>query len=361
MKKVATITFHNAANVGAILQAYALQQSLKKMRVEAELIDYRNSYIENKYSPFSLPRNDTSVKGRIKVLLISPIRALRNQRFKKFIRENINTSSRASKESDFSKLNHTYDIFFVGSDQVWNPYHTGSVDGRFFLDFVTDPRKKKSYAASFGLTNLPLEYHEQYSSLLANFSDISVREQSATSIVKSLTGNQATVVLDPVYLLDKQAWKDMSVRPKAKTGQYLLIFCVNGLTDELLQHSFTLAKAESLEIVYLASRPRRISGIKTVWNLAPKEFLGYIYNASHVVTDSFHAMSFSIIFHKDFSLQIASQHGHKNNRSLELMERIGIKGRIIGQDMATIDWLQVDKKLLAEKKRSLNYLERCLR
>ena len=47
MKKIGIMTFHRADNLGAVLQAYALQTALKEnWNTEAEIIDYQCSGVE---------------------------------------------------------------------------------------------------------------------------------------------------------------------------------------------------------------------------------------------------------------------------------------------------------------------------
>lgn len=357
MKKIrtATITFHRALNVGAVLQAYALQHALMDLDVENEILDYRNAHFEKSNSVFF--RSAPGIKGIVKMIIALPFRMVRKRRFEHFINQYLHLSQPLVYSSDFETVRDAYDVYYTGSDQVWSPYHAGKVDGRYFLDFVSQSSKRKSYAASFGLTHLPEVYSQRYSNLLSNFDTISVRESSAIEIVEELIGKTSIVVLDPVYLVDESHWRSMASLPRRLPNEYLLLFCVNGLTDDLVQGSRRIAEEKSLKIVYLSNRPRRIRGIKVVSNFAPKEFLGYLLNAKYVVTDSFHAMSFSIIFEKDFSLKIASQHGNKNNRSLELMERLGITGRTLAKEEGVIDWVGVEAKLAQEKVDSLRYLK----
>ena len=40
MKSIKTITFHNAYNYGAMLQTYALQNKIKNLGYETEVIDF---------------------------------------------------------------------------------------------------------------------------------------------------------------------------------------------------------------------------------------------------------------------------------------------------------------------------------
>mgnify|MGYP000683772492 FL=1 len=41
MKNTGIITFHCADNFGAVLQAYALQNILRKLNIYSEIIDYK--------------------------------------------------------------------------------------------------------------------------------------------------------------------------------------------------------------------------------------------------------------------------------------------------------------------------------
>lgn len=48
MKKIGIMTFHRAKNYGAMLQSYALQETLNK-KFDTYLVDYRCPEIEEKY------------------------------------------------------------------------------------------------------------------------------------------------------------------------------------------------------------------------------------------------------------------------------------------------------------------------
>ena len=51
MKRVGIITFHRANNFGAVLQCYALQEILKKLGYNAQVVDFREPYTELIYNP----------------------------------------------------------------------------------------------------------------------------------------------------------------------------------------------------------------------------------------------------------------------------------------------------------------------
>lgn len=69
--KIGTLTFHNAANYGAVLQAYALPVALEKMGYDSEVIDYRHSIISRDTDiewPHDLRSRYGWIKGTIKAI-----------------------------------------------------------------------------------------------------------------------------------------------------------------------------------------------------------------------------------------------------------------------------------------------------
>ena len=57
-KKVDIITFQCAHNYGAILQVYALQQTIEKMHKKVEIINYKNKIIERQYKVINVDRKN---------------------------------------------------------------------------------------------------------------------------------------------------------------------------------------------------------------------------------------------------------------------------------------------------------------
>ena len=191
--KIGILTFHNAHNYGAVMQAYALRTKLREMGQDAVILNYRNQTIENSYLPWRECRYeqaDWSVQW---------------DKFNAFI-EGVLLEGHTS-EIKFENLKRlAIDCFICGSDQIWNSWLTGGLDGAYFLDFETNA-KKISYAASkytFEITDTEKKY---FSDSLADFSAVSVREAGlAESLLKNCQINARTV-LDPVLLLDANDYK----------------------------------------------------------------------------------------------------------------------------------------------------------
>ena len=85
-------------------------------------------------------------------------------------------------------------------------------------------------------------------------------------------------------------------------------------------------------------------------------------NAEAVVTNSFHGTAFSILFEKEFYVELNSKIGF-NFRSDQLLKNVGIEGNEIVYDNppeepVNIDFVQVNEKLNNLREKSNNYLNK---
>ena len=210
MKKTATITFHKAVNYGAILQAYALQRSILKLGIDNDIIDYDCKLISNVYKLINIK----SVKSFIKSLIAFRIYYYKKNKFKSFIKKYIILTNPVTKDILKSEeFNNKYDFFITGSDQVWN-YEITNLDDAYFLNFVKDESKVKSYAASFGISCIPENLRLKYKNYLKRFSSILVREKTGAKLIENLIDKKVNIVLDPVLLLNKNEWNEIIFKTK---------------------------------------------------------------------------------------------------------------------------------------------------
>ena len=151
--KVGLISFHNAYNYGAAMQAYALQEALNDINVDAEYINYINNhrkYIYNTPYQIGLALKNKKIVRAIRLLLGSVFISSRARKFKDFYRTHLKTTSRIYINSvDAQSLNGKYDKFIVGSDQVWRKWNFTSLDF-FFLSWLKVDVPKLGYAISYG-------------------------------------------------------------------------------------------------------------------------------------------------------------------------------------------------------------------
>lgn len=368
--RLALISFHNAANYGASMQAYALQRFLSDKGYDCEYINYVNDTRKHMYSMSFLVMDSLRKKkigAAIKYAIGSPFLNIRKARFKRFYTKYLKQTKKVYTTSqEASELNDLYDFFIIGSDQVWALENNGG-DMAFFLDFVADNRKKISYSSSFGLAEIDDKYREQYTKCLSSFHSLAVRETIGQRIIKELTGREATLVVDPVFLLSKQQWED--IMPRRKLNERF-VFSYTNTDCQISDFLSTGYPMEGRKHYILSSHTRPgdfiNKNVRVKYCMPPQEFLRVIYDAELVVTASFHCLALSILFNKPFVVLLMGDKG-KDERLVNLLTQLGLKNRIWSPSMtvndikAPIDYEQVNKKLDQLKLHSLDYLKNALK
>lgn len=361
MKKIGILTFHNAYNFGAVLQAYALREYLQKhSNCIVEIINYKNEQIEKEKSRWKGLFKNNIVKEFARNLLTTPYYLKLDKVFSDFVSKYL-TANNEIKRKELSSLK--YDMYLVGSDQVWNLHLTGS-DKAFFCDFAMPESICCSYAASIGSSTFSNEELQNYKRLIDRFSLISFREKELVPIFEKIAlEKKICSVVDPVFLLKQNEWNSMASSSARKP--YVLFFCV-GYNTELeptLEFAKNLANEKNMELLYLSNQDiwykhRELHHCGVV---SPCEFLGYIRNASYVVTNSFHATAFSIIFHREFYSEIGLK---RNGRIKNILDLTGLQEHAINRGInkentikGNTDWSKVDVRLNLEKEKSYEFLQ----
>lgn len=365
MKKVrtATITFHKAVNYGAILQTYALQRSILKLGIDNDVIDYDCKLISNEYKLI----NTKSIKSFIKSLIVFKIYYYKKNKFKSFIKKYIILTNPVTKDILKSEeFNNKYNFFITGSDQVWN-YEITNLDDVYFLNFVKDESKIKSYAASFGISCIPENLRLKYKNYLKRFSSILVRERTGAKLIENLIDKKVNVVLDPVLLLNEKEWNKIIFKTKFDNikDKYILVYMGTPyikLFAENLSIKYNIPIFNISDLIF--KREKKIGNTES--KLGPEEFISAIKNAKFVITGSFHAVVFSIIYNKDFFINNKDKTKEsRSSRQKDLLDLLEIKDREIfnhddDTDFVPIDWNNVNKKLEIERNKSINELKKML-
>ena len=361
IKKIATITFHQAVNYGAVLQAYALQKTICELNYPNEILNYDCSKIRLGYEPF-LIKKILHIKSAIHMILNFYIRWQKKRKFEKFISNNLEISALIGK-TELPLQEEKYSLFIAGSDQVWN-YNITNSDGSYFLDFINDNRKKCSYAASFGISILPKDKMEMYSNYLKNFNAISVREKSGANLVNNIVGRTAVVDLDPVFLLSAREWEKLCCKQEKISCKYILVYTV-GAPDKVYQNAKNLRDKTGFKIInikYNLSLRNKAGKIgDCLYTVGPEEFVNFLKNAEIIVTNSFHAVAFSIIFNKEFFVEI---NDNLSTRITDLLTSLNIDGRYfddtISKKSNKIVWQPINDILESKKKSSIIHLKKIL-
>lgn len=354
--KIGILTFQNTLNYGAILQEYALNKVLNE-QCECEVIDYKCNCVEERERVKSFSEIK-SLKGKIKYIFLNKKIRIKRDKVKKFVLENVKVSENIYHREDISESQKYYDAYIVGSDQVWNYNLTGS-DMTYLLDFASEEKGKYSYAASFGLSELQ-KHKEVYKNNLNKFDAISVREEAGKKIVDEISNKKAIITLDPTFLLTKQEWQKLIRSNKKRNKKYVVLYQMQE-SDILLKYAINFAKQRDCELINLNPFFKDIFKTKTYIQGGPDEWLEFIQNSEAVITNSFHGLSFCIIFQKDFIVEVPDNKNKTSSRLKNLLDMFQLNNRDLTSNNfnieEAIDWQEINKKLVLEREKSINYLE----
>ena len=343
MKKIAILTYVQADNYGALLQAYALKKVVFIWGGEAVVLNFKG-----------LPGR-TDMKGIIKKVCF-PVWNFRIKKNFKSFRDIILKNSLPLKRDNLPALNDKFDIFITGSDQVWNFFGNG-FDSSYLLDFVRDNNKKYSYAASFGRPEITPEEEALCAPLLKLFAGISVREDCGVPLAERLSSKSVRRDIDPTLLLTKNEWLEVAQMPDREN--YVLLYLMSH-NAKIIDYAKKLGQKKGLKVVMITTSPIPRKGIE-VLTVTPQQWLGYFLKAKYVVTNSFHGLAFSINFNKDFFVDLLPPPSKVNARLENLLELTGLKGRLIDNICDNyeeeISWGEVNSIMEKEREKSNNYLK----
>lgn len=372
--------FHE--NYGGMLQAYATVSMLEKRGIQYELIQYKKKHtlvgivksmprllngvlINDKYEAF------LKKQGLKKHPEFAKNDAVRMSAFKKFEEEHFTRLSPVFKgyESlcDGAKR---YSAIVTGSDQLWSP--AGLPTNFYNLQFVPDNVRKISYASSFGVKEIPWYQKKRTADYLNRIEFISMRENRGSEIVKELIGREVPVILDPVFMFDKEGWKDLIPEKREVDEPYIFAYFL-GSVAEYRSAVKKAAKELGCKIVALRHLDQYVPedeefGDIALYDVGPDRFLNLLRGATYICTDSFHGSCFSIIHRKKFvtfnRYSDKSKHS-KNSRIDTLCNNLGLKDRrydvslsLVTQLNSVIDYRLVEQKLEILKKETDRYLNK---
>ena len=347
--KALILTFHYVTNYGAVLQALALKRYLTQIGVTANILDYQPRQFG--IGDYSFKIKQGTIFSKIKDFIYGNIKALlsikRKKNFRLFIEKYLDcTKEKYHSIAELNKCKPFADIFITGSDQVWNDEILGQLDEGYFLSFVKDGVAKISYGASIGKDIITAEYATKLRKYLDSFDYISAREETAKSALENAGLSSVTHVLDPVFLLDAEAYEDLMIKPAI--NDYVFIYCFDN-DERCYSLAKLLAEKHKLKSISFSGWTNNFHTHYFINTASPSEFLGYLKNASYVVTNSFHGTAFSIIFEKEFYTIPPKS---RASRIESLLNTANLTSRIIYNNtdleaIKTIDY-QITKQHLSE-------------
>lgn len=290
MKKV-LITTLQGANYGNRLQNYALQEFLKKNSCEV-------------YNPYYTPVEYATLAGKTKHNIKMFLGQIGVKKYKKEI-------AKERKESlfhvfdekwidnrfyvdfrDTKKLSE-YDYAITGSDQVWHNWSNTDEELKYFyLNFINKERRI-AYAPSFGFSTISndIDIHKEG---LKGMENLSCREKRGIEIIKELTGKEATLVPDPTFLLGKEDWMKFEDKPEYEVKKEFVVVYFLGTLDDKAKLMIGQFSEKNIQVINLMDSDNKY------YLSTPNHFVWLIHHAQCILTDSFHACVFSIMFNKKF-------------------------------------------------------------
>lgn len=318
MKKVGIITVYGEQNYGNKLQNYALVYIYKNLGFDPMTLQGRQSAL----------RLSTKQKGKNLIKAIMAMTSTKSShaqyyrrevKFKAFSRQYLNLSDGFFTDNANKSLLNSFDILSVGSDQVWNDVDFNEADVRYFsLCDISEP-KKISFAASMGKEDFQSKYLSIFEKGLDGFDFISCREESATRYISELLKRQCFLMMDPTLFLNEDDWVRIEKKPAwFHERSYCLLYFLGGLNPkykELIPGGMSIIDLMDVNSDAFVS--------------SPSEFIYLIHHAKRVLTDSFHACVFSMLFNKSYVVYSRlNSLSNMNSRIDTLFEEFSVDGKM---------------------------------
>lgn len=357
--KIALTTIQNSSNYGAMLQVFALQTYLTLCGHDVEVVNYDNRFMSKGLDKIRHGLNLRECYYTLLDLVNYSERMKMINKFKCFSHDNLKLGPLLSKKEILTEYGKTFDAYVSGSDQIWNPNITnGIVDEVYFCGMAPKNALVISYASSIG----GYQFNDEQKNLLIKknlqkYSKISTREENYINQLTELSGKEITKVMDPVFLLSADEWKSKLSVKKEKCSPYILIYAMSK-HEAIIKKVMEEFKNLNYEVRIIYPPMFKKKGIKYVIDAGPKEFVELFFNASFVVTNSFHGTALSMIFNKKFCVM---DNANNMNRLYDLVKSVGAERVIRKMDEPIndicIDYEKINKKLLKlifESKEFLN-------
>ena len=354
-RSVCLLTFHYAQNFGAVLQAYALQRTVAKLGFQPIQMNYHNAFLDGLYR--KMPRSFFfRPKTLAKIALKNAVQRY-NPSFQRFVENHLVSTS--ERYDQCLPDQGAFDFFAVGSVQVWNMRCNGN-DANFFLPGIPSD-KKVAYAVSTGSKIRERYGGTEVESLISDFKYASFRESDSAKEASEFLGHPAPAVLDPTLLLSSEEWaslSDYSLVPKRK---YVLVYMI-AEDRRLLRIAKEIAKQNGFAVLYINLGYRPYPGVRNLFSVTPKQWLGLFEKADYVATNSFHGLCFSTAFRKPFSIRTLDANPVANNRILGFLEHYSLTGRLTSSinNALECDYASLETNIVSDREASIGFLKTAL-
>ena len=315
--KIGILTFHRAHNYGAVLQCYALQEVLKSMGHDVQVIDYRQPFIERQTKrinylwlfkkicfPWKIPPFLKQSKANWEI----------EKTFQCFRQKHFNLTEKCNSRN----IPVDFDVYVIGSDQLWSKCGGKELDSIYSGNFEPVGRKY-TYAISSSVEYLKNVSPIKLRDILQRFSGLSFREKNVCEYVEANFSHKTTCCLDPTLLTDSSMWTPMIRKRDWSKRSYLLLYQVRPFEesyDYLYQKALIYAKERNLDLIDF-----------TKTSFSVEDFVSAHKYAAVVFTTSFHSTVFSLLFERPF---YAFTHGTAgDDRYVSLLKSVGLEQHVL--------------------------------
>lgn len=361
MKHVGIVTIHKINNYGAVLQSYALNRHIRALGHDAKTIDFRTYRVAESYKLLRPVENRMDLIRNAQALLYAGKLRRRAERFDRFLEAEVPMTPDYYSNEELRRAQLNFDTYVCGSDQIWNT-HCRNYDDAFILEFARGRGERISYAASLGADSIHPDMQERFRRELRDFKAVSVRESDAVRIIEPLAGKPVSHVCDPVLLLTPEQWREAAAGPLLREP-YIFFYHVKGDIPDMREYLRELGEKTGMKIVAVTMNLREMlyPNVKR-YDAGPREFLSLIDHAAYVVTNSFHATAFSLLFRKKF--MVFSPHGSGPSRLTSILASAGLMDRVWDKSCSPIeteiDYQAVWQRLTPFVEQSKEFLKNAL-
>lgn len=359
--KIALLNLTVDSNFGGNLQRFALMKVLVGLGHDVTFLNIRTKYKLKWYKcPYSYS------KRIINKYLLNKKTHIRIEKYKTIEMERL-----CREQNDFFEkyINHTkplftirdliqeskngYEIFVVGSDQVWRKRMTRQIGLKnYFFHFLKKTSSVKiAYAVSLGVDYNQYSKSEikELGDLYKLFNAVSVRETSALKLLNSYGWQhpKPRVTLDPTLLLDKKDYISLIESHTVQNDTKDKIFCY------VLDYNQDFENTMKLKSMELGAEVVKYD-LSGGTGKSIVQWLADIYNARLVITDSYHGTIFSILFNKPFVLLKNEDRGGGRFDSLAELLNFSFENSL------SLDYVAINRRIERLRDESIAFLNKAL-
>lgn len=331
--EICLVAWYDSVNFGTCLQAYALSKTIKDLGYLPYILNTHKYFYGINHPIYTLTNILSKLHRTKKDEKAFDVRKEKNHCFA----QKYNNVYVVHDKKEYNRKINSTQIFVTGSDQIWNPY---IVTPPFLLAMTQDRNniKRIAYGSSIGTGNIPFNKRNMFKKYLMLFDSIGVREYSAAIEINNLLKSTVTIkqVLDPTFLIDPPIYIDLAGKSKGfeylNNKKYVLCYFVGNVKLDFADIG-RFASECGCEVINIVVESKGMNDCTmNLYDVGVEDFLWLLLNAKYVISDSFHASVFSILFQKQFLIIKRFKDDDtrsQNSRIVDLFSKLHISSRFV--------------------------------